>query len=501
MLDTLLLSALIVGIISILLEILAYFIRQQFTRQLLYICIIFFVSFSSSVLLAYYFSVPALLLWMVTVYRIINAMRVLQGRTEEARSYQVTKRTSLVLVLIHIVSAVILYASVQANIETHVWLGIMLTLSCAMAIVLYLAVHKNLASAKIGQQNNQLAQADIPSVSVCIPARNETDDLSACLESLLASDYAKLEILVLDDCSHQQTSDIIKGFANKGVRFIHGDPVKKGWLAKNQAYKTLGETASSDVLLFCGVDVRVSPQTIRTLVETLHQQRVSMISILPTGLHGQKLSGLVQPMRYWWELVLPRRLFRRPPALSTAWVIKREALVHLGGFKAVKNTVVPESYFARGLAKEDAYGFVRSSGSLVVQSVKNTPALWEAAVRLRYPQLHKRLETVYIVSLAEIITLVLPFFMVVYGFFTSIGYLWPLAFVACALLFAVHIRVVNAWSGRSSLAMIMQLPFAILCELWLVQLSMYKYEFSQVEWKERNICIPVMHVIPRLPKA
>ena len=501
MLDTLLLSAIIVGIISILLELLAYFIRQQFTRQLLYICIIFFVSFSSSVLLAYYFSVPALLLWMVTVYRTINAMRVLQGRTEETRSYQVTKRTSLVLVCIHVVSAVVLYVSVQATIDTNMWLGFMLILSCIVAIILNFSVHRNVASATIGQRTNQLAQADIPSVSVCIPARNETDDLTACLESLLASDYAKLEILVLDDCSHHQTSDIIKGFANRGVRFIHGDPVKRGWLAKNQAYKNLSETASSDVLLFCGVDVRVSPQTIRTLVETLHQQRVSMISVLPPGLHGQKLSGLVQPMRYWWELALPRRLFRRPPALSTAWVIKREALVHLGGFKAVKNTVVPESYFARGLAKEDAYSFVRSNEAVAVQSVKNTASLWEAAIRVRYPQLRKRLEIVYVVSLAEIITLVLPFFMVVYGFFVSIGYLWPLAFVACALLFVVHIRIVNAWSMRSSLAMILQLPIAIVCELWLVQLSMYKYEFSQIEWKERNICIPVMHVIPRLPKA
>ena len=39
----------------------------------------------------------------------------------------------------------------------------------------------------------------LPSVSVCIPARNETHAMSECLESVLASDYPKLEAIVLDD--------------------------------------------------------------------------------------------------------------------------------------------------------------------------------------------------------------------------------------------------------------------------------------------------------------
>jgi hypothetical protein len=29
---------------------------------------------------------------------------------------------------------------------------------------------------------------------------------------------------------------------------------------------------------------------------------------------------------------------------------------------------------------------------------------------------------------------------------------------------------------------------------------MYKYEFREVIWKERNVCVPVMHVTPHLPK-
>lgn len=39
----------------------------------------------------------------------------------------------------------------------------------------------------------------------------------------------------------------------------------------------------------------------------------------------------------------------------------------------------------------------------------------------------------------------------------------------------------------------------IATELCIGLLSMYKYEFSEVIWKDRNICEPVMHTIPKLP--
>ena len=40
--------------------------------------------------------------------------------------------------------------------------------------------------------------AELPSVSVCIPARNETHAMTECLERVLASDYEKLEIIAED---------------------------------------------------------------------------------------------------------------------------------------------------------------------------------------------------------------------------------------------------------------------------------------------------------------
>ena len=88
--------------------------------------------------------------------------------------------------------------------------------------------------------------SEYPSVSVCIAARNETHALAQCLERVLKSDYPKLEILVLDDSSTDDTSLIIKSFASAGVRFIPGAALPSGWLGKNHAYQTLIDEARGD---------------------------------------------------------------------------------------------------------------------------------------------------------------------------------------------------------------------------------------------------------------
>ena len=35
-------------------------------------------------------------------------------------------------------------------------------------------------------------------------------------------------------------------------------------------------------------------------------------------------------------------------------------------------------------------------------------------------------------------------------------------------------------------------PLLPLVDLWLLNRSMLAYEFGRVEWKDRNICLPVM---------
>ena len=49
-------------------------------------------------------------------------------------------------------------------------------------------------------------------VSVIVPARNEEKNITRCLKSLQAQDYDNFEVIVVDDCSTDDTLKIIQKF-------------------------------------------------------------------------------------------------------------------------------------------------------------------------------------------------------------------------------------------------------------------------------------------------
>jgi glycosyltransferase involved in cell wall biosynthesis len=349
------------------------------------------------------------------------------------------------------------------------------------------------------------SDAQLPTISVAIPARNETDDLQECLTSLIACDYPKLEILVLDDCSQtKRTPEIIRGFAHAGVRFIKGEEPDETWLAKNQAYDHLEREANGEYILFCGVDVRFAPDSLRKLAGLMLSRKKLMVSILPKrSPETYGTTSLIQAMRYWWELVPPRRLFNRPPVLSTCWIIKRSALKNAGGFRAVARAIVPEAYFARMTAKiVDGYSFLRAGLGIGITSVKKLADQRDTAVRMRYPQVHRMPEQVVLHSFLELAFLLLPFVLSLGGFFVDIG--TPaqiIATLACVCLVITHELVVLSTHVNTWWFGLVAPPFMILADIGLLHYSMWKYEFSEVDWKGRNVCVPAMHVVPRLPKV
>ncbi len=58
-------------------------------------------------------------------------------------------------------------------------------------------------------QNAQIANEQLPSISVVVPVRNEETKVARCLESLAAQDYPNFEIIVIDDKSTDASGRII----------------------------------------------------------------------------------------------------------------------------------------------------------------------------------------------------------------------------------------------------------------------------------------------------
>jgi len=457
----------------------------------------------AAALVAWECNVFTVLLVLLSGYRIFNMIRVLERRMHDRYLRNATRSTSLTLLGMQIVITGAWLAWNTWHTTGRTTWGVIAGLELLAASVFLYSTIRTMRRTTWPTEHTNYSDDELPSVTIAIPARNETEDLQQCLQSIIASDYPKLEVIVLDDCSQtKRTPEIIREFAHDGVRFIQGQEPEETWLPKNQAYARLAQEASGAYVVFCGVDVRFSQDSIRALVATMLDRKKQMVSILPKRrqeAYGQV--SLIQAMRYWWELVPPRRAFQRPPVLSSCWVISRDALKKHGGFASVARSIVPEAHFARQLAPTDEYSFLRSDG-VGIESVKSVGDQRNTAIRMRYPQMHRRPEQVALTSLWELLFLILPFVLAIGGFWLDIG---TAAHVAAAgasimLVASYEIAVVGTRVNTWWFGLIGQ-PFAASADIVLLHFSMWKYELSTVEWKGRNVCVPVMHVTPYLPNS
>lgn len=449
------------------------------------------------------------LLVLIGLYRVFNLVRVIENRVPAAFGRYGVRKTALWLLAAQVVVLAIIYSGWLTGPRHYIWALVSVQLAVALGLAWSMMRSLRTTSPSDGHGSRvHLNDRDLPSITVAIPARNEDTQLEACLDAILASNYPKLEVIALDDCSQDRTPEIIKRYAHDGVRFIRGQEPSKGWLAKNQAYDRLYQEANGKLILFCGVDVRFGPDSIRQLVTALIQRDKTMIDVLPLNPpltvphhgHYSHHLPLAQLMRYYWEMAPPRRLFNRPPVLSTCWLITRDSLHKAGGFKAVRRSVTPEAHFAKAAVVHDNYSFLRSDRHLGISSQKPPAEQLNTALQTRYPQLHRRPELVLLIALAELTFILAPLAIAVFAGVTA---QW-LLLAAAVVTLALHGLTFQAlWHSvftyRRWLSSLLFVP-AVITDLVLLHYSMYKYEFSEVYWKGRNVCYPVMRVYPRLPK-
>ncbi len=454
--------------------------------------LVFAIGFASGGLFTWRPNIMSGLILLLSAYRIFNDVRIIENRMHDRYLHRTTRRTSLVLLAAQLLVGALWLGWHQAHLAPRPLWYVLGFLQLAVAAVLLGSTLRRL--------RRTLPAAATKTYS---DARNETEDLEQCLRSIITSDYPKLEIIVLDDCSQtKRTPEIIRSFAHDGVRFVQGTEPSETWLPKNQAYQRLVEEASGEYILFCGVDVRFEPDTVRKLMTSMLARSKQMVSVLPQRAYGTGSNfALVQAMRYWWELVPPRRLLQRPPVIGSCWIIAQAALKKIGGFEAVTRSIVPEAYFARQLIRQDGYAFLRSDDRLGITTTKTAQQQRETAVRTRYPQLHRRPEQVCAAAAAEFAFLLLPFALAIGGFWWHIGGAMEfLSIAASLLLIGSYALMAAATNLNGRWFRLIAFPLVVLVDLGLLHYSMWQYEFSVVEWKGRNVCVPAMHAIPHLPK-
>lgn len=224
---------------------------------------------------------------------------------------------------------------------------------------------------------------ELPTVSLLIPARNETHAITRALTNALGLDYPKLEIIVLDDESQDNTSEKIRSFAQDGVRFIEGGALPEGWIGKNWACHQLAEAASGDYLIFCDMDVQLSSKGVARLIRHLQTNGIAGCSVYPRLELFRRIDTLAAPLHAWFLLLLPR-ISSLSPAYGGLLVFDAGAYRQHGGYRTHAGKILPELSIARDIAPRKFRFFVHS-GSLGITLHKKASSLIDSRVRYLAP--------------------------------------------------------------------------------------------------------------------
>ncbi len=197
--------------------------------------------------------------------------------------------------------------------------------------------------------------ADCPFVSVLIPARNEAENIGACLTSLMVQSYPCYEIIVLDDGSEDETALIVGALAGTRdvLRLIRGKPLPEGWLGKAYACHQLAEVAGGAVLIFTDADTVHAPTMIRSVVGAF-ASGAAVVTAFPAQAIGSWSEALAVPFMSFtvWAFLPIGRVWSDPSPRFVAangqlLAFTRAAYEQIGGHAAVRRAVLDDM----GLAK------------------------------------------------------------------------------------------------------------------------------------------------------
>ncbi len=144
---------------------------------------------------------------------------------------------------------------------------------------------------------SDIAPADTrngPLVSIIFAARDEAEKLPAAIETLLAQDYPKFEVIAVNDRSADQTPTILHDLerTRSGLMVTEIDTLPPGWLGKPHALVAGYEKSHGEWLVFTDADVHFAPDVLRRAVALATEQQWDHLTLLSAV-----------EMRGFWEKV------------------------------------------------------------------------------------------------------------------------------------------------------------------------------------------------------
>ncbi|SEL62051.1 Glycosyltransferase, catalytic subunit of cellulose synthase and poly-beta-1,6-N-acetylglucosamine synthase [Parapedobacter koreensis] len=217
-------------------------------------------------------------------------------------------------------------------------------------------------------------------VSVLIAARNEEANIGRTLSDILAQDFpAELrEIIVVDDHSTDNTSAIVRSFADQGVKLLklnESEPVNS---YKKKAISTAIAVASGELIVTTDADCRMGKSWLSTVVNYAAQNSSFLVSAPVVYSEQRNFFEELQTLEFLYLIGLGAAGIghRRPSTCNGANLAYRRDVFHeMGGFNGIDHLASgdDELFLHKVAAKyPDKIGFCKSRDAIVYTDAKKT---------------------------------------------------------------------------------------------------------------------------------
>jgi hypothetical protein len=258
----------------------------------------------------------------------------------------------------------------------------------ATMTVINLGVYRR--AAPLGVQG----QGARPTVSVCVPARNEERNIEAIVRCALANQAVDVEVLVYDDQSTDATPRILESLRREDarVRAVPTQPLPKGWNGKQWGCERMGRAARTEWLLFTDADVRLAPDCLGRAVAEARRLDAALLSTIPREETGSPLERLVVPLIHWmlfsW-LPMPRMRTTNDPATSAGCgqflLVRSDAWEAAGGHAAFRDSMHDGIKLPRNVRRAGFHTDLYDGGeSVSCRMYRNAGETWRGFTKNAY---------------------------------------------------------------------------------------------------------------------
>lgn len=314
-------------------------------------------------------------------------------------------------------------------------------------------------------KNEFIEDESEPKISVCIPARNEENNIDTLLNSLIHQEYSNYDIHVLDDQSIDRTTDIVQSFIseNPHLKLHYGSDKPSDWLGKPWACHQLSKVSDGEYLLFLDADTVAESSLLKNTAAAFKHYQVQMVTVWPRQILFTFWEKSVIPLIYYALVtLLPSIYTYRDPrwmpnflksffntsftaACGQCLAIEREAYQKMGGHQSVKDEVVEDVELAKQI-KKCGYRMrmFHGVGAISCRMYISEKEMFAGFRKNFFIGFNRSLLLFISAALLHIVVFIIPFITLIYSLIMLNTVLFFLS-IACISLILFHRLILSIW--------------------------------------------------------